>query len=220
MYRSYTEHLSGVKFKLENLKSVSKQAGKRWCEVKPQLTGDVCCQCIHISQHYINFHPTFTLLPLEVWRYRHSGFEVYQNTKQENSPFSLPVPSFDQPTHPKIFFVFLSSLPNRSLLVKWVSEFLKGQDFAHKDCLLPTPITMGCPNLVQGDLGSSSMYQSGPFFLKKKGWAGEKRVVPCAHLSHPRTGTPHGWVFHFLFCARTGANGPVVLTVTRRTCAG
>ena len=112
--RSYTEPFGAfrVKFKSKNPKSVSKQAGKRWCEFKPQLTGDVCCQCTHISQHYINFHPTFTLLPLEVWRYRHSGFEVYHKTKQENSPFPLPVPSFShfvrvhQPTCPKIFFVF------------------------------------------------------------------------------------------------------------------
>ena len=30
---------------------------------------------------------------------------------------------------------------------------------------------------------------------------------------------PHGWVSHILCCARTGAEGPVVLTVTRMTCA-
>ena len=29
--------------------------------------------------------------------------------------------------------------------------------------------------------------------------------------------TPHGWVSHILCCAKTGAKGPVVLTVTRRT---
>ena len=125
--------------------------GKRWCEFKAQLTGDVCCQCIHITQHYINFHPTFTLLPLEVWRYRHSGFEVYQETKQENNPFLLPVPSFyhfvhvDQHTHPKsgqqqLLLLIISSLPNRSLLVKWVSELLKGKHFALKGL----PITYTC----------------------------------------------------------------------------
>ena len=67
--------------------------------------------------------------------------------------------------------------------------------------------------------GPSSMCRSRSIFFKINGWASENRVVPCAHPSHPRTGTPHEWVSHILCCARTGAKGPAVLTVTRRTCA-
>jgi hypothetical protein len=33
----------------------------------------------------------------------------------------------------------------------------------------------------------------GPFFGINE-WAGEKKVVQCAHPSQPRTNTPHGWV--------------------------
>ena len=69
-------------------------------------------------------------------------------------------------------------------------------------------------------LGQGSMYRSRHLFLQINGWAGEKMMVPCAHPSHPRTSTPNGWVSHILCCARTGANGRAVLTVTRRTCAG
>ena len=67
-------------------------------------------------------------------------------------------------------------------------------------------------------LGHGSMYRSRSQSVKKikiNGWAGEKRVVPYAHPSHPRTGTPHGWGSHILCCARTGDKGPAVLTVTK-----
>ena len=54
------------------------------------------------------------------------------------------------------------------------------------------------------------------FDLKiNKGWASEKGVVSCAHPSHPRTNTPHGSWFHILCCARIGAKGLAVLTVTK-----
>jgi hypothetical protein len=59
------------------------------------------------------------------------------------------------------------------------------------------------------------MYWSRSVFLEINGWAGEKGVVPCAHPSHPRTVIPHGSRFHILCCAKTGAKGPAVLTVTK-----
>ena len=68
-------------------------------------------------------------------------------------------------------------------------------------------------------LGQGSLFRSVPFFLIN-GWAGDKRVVSCAHPYHPGSGTPHRWVSHILRCARTGAKGQAVLTVMRRTCAG
>jgi len=53
-----------------------------------------------------------------------------------------------------------------------------------------------------------------PFFWNE--WVGWwKEVVPCAHPSQPRTGTPHGWVSHILCCARTGANERVAMTITK-----
>ena len=53
-------------------------------------------------------------------------------------------------------------------------------------------------------LGQGSMYRAWSIFFKINGWAGGKRVVPCAHPPYPRTGTPHGWVSRIVSCARTG----------------
>ena len=49
--------------------------------------------------------------------------------------------------------------------------------------------------------GRSSMCRSRSVFFKINRWAGEKRALPCAHPSHPRTSTPP-WMgaLHFVFC--------------------
>ena len=52
-------------------------------------------------------------------------------------------------------------------------------------------------------LRASFMYQSRSVFFEINGWAGEKRVVPCANPSHPRTGNPH-FVLCKNGCQRTG----------------
>ena len=69
--------------------------------------------------------------------------------------------------------------------------------------------------MVALNQGHGSMYRSWSFFFEINGWAGEKGVVPCAHPSHPRIGTPHESRFHILCCARMGAEEPVVQTVTK-----
>ena len=89
-----------------------------------------------------------------------------------------------------------------------------GLDSTDRGDVLQAP-TVNLHALFNYNKGMVPCTSSGPFVLKKIGGPVKKGVVPCAHPSHPRTGTPHGYRFHILCCARTGAKEPAVLMFTK-----